>query len=202
MTCQVRFTRVFQVNDGELQRSLFGEPENDSTFVNQGDMRPPLLQDTKVHGRDPPGPGRRQSFARQYCGSQGHIKGYEVTFETNVCSIGLRSSSQFNISSFKKFVLLGIMFKTAGKKMSPSLLQRPFSVYEHYSFNITPVYGWMHEHWTGIGFQTRCDITNQARSPASSNQIINEQNIENEQPYSVRLCTYIILHTTDETLLG
>lgn len=69
--------------------------------------------------------------------------------------------------------------------MSPSLLQRPFSVYEHYSLNITPVYGWMHEHRTGIGFQTRCDITNQARSPASSNQIINEKNIENEQPYSV-----------------
>lgn len=48
MTCQVRFTGAFLVHDGELQRSLFGEPENDSAFVNQGDMRPPLLKDTKL----------------------------------------------------------------------------------------------------------------------------------------------------------
>lgn len=109
------------------------------------------------------------------------MKGYEVAFETKVCSTDLRSSSSVNIRLFKKFVLLGIR----DVKMSPSLLQRPFSAYEHYSFNITPVHGWMHEHWNRIGFQARCGITNQPCSPASSIQIINEQSIDDEQPYSV-----------------
>lgn len=38
LTCQVRFTGMFLVNDGEFQWSLFGVLESDSTSINQCDM--------------------------------------------------------------------------------------------------------------------------------------------------------------------
>lgn len=90
LTCQVRTSYV---NDGELQRSLFGELENDSTCINQGDMRPAFLPDKKVQGPDPLCPDLRRSFAWTACGSPGHIKGYEEAWKTEARSIGFRNSS-------------------------------------------------------------------------------------------------------------